>query len=188
MLDKIFIQNCCAVSAFGYFCLVWPVGCDVLLIWCPGAVVKRHELWISCVNLVLWFSRLKFNARLRFSGMRRVECWSYPFRLTLLLPARSSNPPICFVTSHSPFTTCSKKGFQYTPNQYLFTLKMATAVLTETLEDLQHSTRLILENWTPTLLRKCDSTSMRKFVKNTTELNIWSISIVHQSVPTFYSI
>jgi hypothetical protein len=38
-----------------------------------------------------------------------------------------------------------------TPNQYTFTLKMATVMFAETLDNLQHSTRLVPENISHTL-------------------------------------
>jgi hypothetical protein len=46
---------------------------------------------------------------------------------------------------------CGKSGFQKMPNQYIFTPKITTAILDETLDNFQHSTLLIPEGRSCTL-------------------------------------
>jgi hypothetical protein len=63
----------------------------------------------------------------------------------------SSVPPVMSFTSHSPPTAWSMQGLLSLP-QYTFTLKMATKMFVETLENLQHSTRRIPESRSYTLM------------------------------------
>jgi hypothetical protein len=66
------------------------------------------------------------------------------------IAAHSSTPPTSTMKSNSPPAACPKKGFQNS-SYYAFTMKMATAMFAETLNNIQHSTRLTPESRSYTL-------------------------------------
>jgi hypothetical protein len=68
--------------------------------------------------------------------------------------ALSSALPISTIKCNSPLAACHTTWLPKTPNHYIFTLKMTTAVFVETLDNIQHSTHIIHKSRSRTLKPK----------------------------------
>jgi hypothetical protein len=122
-----------------------------------GSVSVKDNWWV-----LLWLSRES-----------HVEYWTRSTRTSLITPFPHLHAPLPL--DSSPFLRSTNQHHQIqltthslayiwlpkTPNLYTFTLKMANAMLVETLDNSEHSTRLIPESQSYTLNSSCENQRTR---------------------------
>jgi hypothetical protein len=104
---------------------------------------------------------IEISVQLRLSVMSNIECWK--------LSNVSASIATAIFRVNIYWLGVSGSRAKKTPNRYIFTLKMATAMFTETLNNFQHSTRLNPES------RSCTLNSSRENLRIRIKRHSWRL-------------